>query len=46
MDKLFQFWYNGAWILGKLKKNPIEERKISYEMLIWIKLFTIKKYFS
>ena len=30
MDKLFQFWYNGAWIL-KLKKNPIEERKISYE---------------
>ncbi len=31
MDKLFQFWYNGAWILGKLKKNPIKERKISYE---------------
>lgn len=26
MDKLFQFWYNGAWILGKLKKNPIEGR--------------------
>lgn len=31
MDKLFLFWYNGIWILRKMKKNPIEERKISYE---------------